>query len=191
VTGGAIRLLTYWASMLGAFLIGSLPTAYLLVRALRHNDIRQMGSGNVGTMNVRGQLGTGPALLVLVLDGLKGALAVWLCSAAQSSPHLGLALAVAGHIYPPWLGFRGGKGLATALGGALILKEIGLILTFSASWLVVYLWLRKGEGDQANLAGALAAALYALIVGPRWALIMMLVLIADKHRRVLSLSSRS
>lgn len=191
MTGGAIRLLTYWASMLGAFLIGSLPTAYLLVRALRHNDIRQMGSGNVGTMNVRGQLGTGPALLVLVLDGLKGALAVWLCSAAQSSPHLGLALAVAGHIYPPWLGFRGGKGLATALGGALILKEIGLILTFSASWLVVYLWLRKGEGDQANLAGALAAALYALIVGPRWALIMMLVLIADKHRRVLSLSSRS
>ena len=73
-----------WVSLLGSFLIGSIPTAFILVHILRHKDIREMGSGNVGTMNVRGQLGIGPALAVLLIDASKGAIIVWLCTFAQA-----------------------------------------------------------------------------------------------------------
>lgn len=170
-----------WGTMITCFLIGSFPTAYILVRFTSHKDIRQVGSGNVGTMNVRGQLGLGPALVVLLIDGAKGALAVWLCSWGQADPHLGLALAVAGHIYPPWLGFRGGKGLATALGGILALTEVYIILIFALIWLPTYLWLFEKDVDKANMAGATGTILYALLAGPEWGLVLLLLMIANKH----------
>ena len=144
-----------------------------------------MGSGNVGTMNVRGQLGIGPALAVLLIDASKGAIIVWLCTFAQADPSVGLALGVAGHIYPPWLGFRGGKGLATALGGLLALKQIGTILVFSLVWVPVYYWLSGKDGDKANLTAILAALLKTVLGGPNWGLVLMFILIGDKHRRVI------
>lgn len=144
-----------------------------------------MGSGNVGTMNVRGQMGIGAALAVLLIDATKGAVIVWLCRAAQADPYLGLALGVAGHIYPPWLGFRGGKGLAAALGGLLVLREISTILVFCLAWLPVYYLLVGKNGDKANLAATLAALLFTVFNGPNWGMFLMLVLIADKHRRVI------
>lgn len=144
-----------------------------------------MGSGNVGTMNVRGQLGTRPALAVLLIDASKGAVIVWLCSFAQADPYVGLALGVAGHIYPPWLGFRGGKGLATALGGLLVLEQIRIILVFCLAWLLVYCWLVGKDGDKANLAAIVAALLGTIFYSPNCGLVLMLVLIGDKHRRVI------
>lgn len=165
----------------GCFLLGSIPTAYLLVRLRLNKDIRQMGSGNVGTMNVRGVLGLPAALGVLVCDAAKGLAAVYLCLALKVSPDLGLAMAVAGHIYTPWLGFRGGKGLATALGGVLAVSEWQVIVVFALVWLAFFLFIWPNQGDHDNLAGAVSVIAYSLVTGPQWGLALAAGLIALKH----------
>ena len=131
------------------YLLGSIPFGYLLVRKFRGADVRKTGSGNIGATNVAR---TSPALglLTLVLDALKGAAAV-LTVFAIFSPNLvgpsfatrllGVGLhdprnlafvaalaAVAGHIFPVWLGFRGGKGVATGLGSFLLLTPKAILL---------------------------------------------------------------
>jgi glycerol-3-phosphate acyltransferase PlsY len=103
-----------------AYLLGSIPVGYLLVRFFRKQDIRQVGSGNIGATNVARSGAKGLGLLTLVLDCGKAWLAVWI--ARWLAPHNGnLAIAAAaavivGHCFPVWLGFRGGKGVACALG---------------------------------------------------------------------------
>ena len=107
------------AAVIGAaFLIGSIPFPYLFTRR-RGIDLRTVGSGNVGATNVLRVSSPTTAMTVLALDATKGSLAVWL--AETVSRHGGVAVvaglaAVAGHVYPPWLGFRGGKGMATTAG---------------------------------------------------------------------------
>ena len=100
------------------FLLGSIPFPYLLTRR-RGIDLRTVGSGNVGATNVLRVSSPATAIAVLALDATKGSLAVWLADALTPQPSLvvcaGLA-AVAGHVYPPWIGFRGGKGMATTAG---------------------------------------------------------------------------
>jgi acyl phosphate:glycerol-3-phosphate acyltransferase len=114
----------------GAYLLGSIPTGYLLVRAFRHQDIRTVGSGNIGATNVlrTGSKGLGAA--TFLLDVLKGAAAVGL--GALAAAHIATAdlprnvealaalFAVIGHMFPVWLGFRGGKGVATGFGVFLV-----------------------------------------------------------------------
>ncbi len=118
-----------------AYLLGSIPFGYLLVRVFRHEDIRATGSGNIGATNVARSGGKGLGILTLLLDLGKGAAAVLIAFAAGArfAPwlaegrfvahlqtfDLAVAAAVAavvGHVFPVWLGFRGGKGVATALG---------------------------------------------------------------------------
>lgn len=111
-----------------SYLLGSIPFGYLLVRIFRGEDVRQSGSGNIGATNVARK---SPALgiVTLVLDALKGTAAVWLTSQILARsvhvsidfahyPDLSLAalFAVLGHMFPIWLRFRGGKGVATSLG---------------------------------------------------------------------------
>ena len=110
--------------ILGAYLVGSVPFSYLIVRRLQHRDIRTLGSGNPGATNVLRAAGRRPAAAALVLDLLKGVAPV--VAARQGGvpdPILGgvAVAAVAGHVFPVFLGFRGGKGVATAAGalGAL------------------------------------------------------------------------
>lgn len=126
-----------------AYLAGSIPFGLLVGRLVRGIDIRQHGSGNIGATNVGRVLGSRWGFCVLGLDLLKGLLPVWLlsplCVAPDSADFLnwqvGAGIAtIAGHMFPCWLGFRGGKGVATALG--------------------VVLWL-------APWASAIAAALFA------------------------------
>ncbi len=104
--------------VLAGFLLGSIPFAYLLTRR-RGVDLRKVGSGNVGAANVLRVSSPATAVAVLALDASKGGLAVLIAEALtrQSAVAVcaGLA-AVAGHVYPPWLGFRGGKGIATTAG---------------------------------------------------------------------------
>ena len=114
-----------------AYLLGSVPFGYILVRTFRGEDIRSSGSGNIGATNVARSGAKGLGIATLVLDTLKGWLAVYI--AQRLALHYGLfpqgydvaalagLFAVLGHMFPVWLGFRGGKGVATALGVFLAL----------------------------------------------------------------------
>ena len=106
-------------SIIIGYLIGSIPFG-VIIGKLRKIDIRKVGSGNIGATNIYRTLGTAPAMAVFVLDLLKGALAVYIAQAmVPSYPAVivisGIA-AVIGHMYPVYIGFKGGKGSATGLG---------------------------------------------------------------------------
>ncbi|HKY93826.1 MAG TPA: glycerol-3-phosphate 1-O-acyltransferase PlsY [Kiloniellales bacterium] len=148
-----------WPYFLGAFLLayllGSIPFGLLLTRAAGFGDIRAIGSGNIGATNV---LRTGNKLLalaVLLLDAGKGALAVllaWWIGGTEVALIAALG-AVLGHMFPPWLGFKGGKAVATALGTLLALSPwVGVLVCLT--WLVVALATRYS-----SLAGLLSLAL--------------------------------
>jgi glycerol-3-phosphate acyltransferase PlsY len=112
-----------------AYLLGSIPFGYLLVRFFRKEDVRSTGSGNTGATNVLRAGGKGLGLLTLLFDALKGYIAVVIAmhlapNTVHGPSNLAVAAAVAavlGHVFPIWLGFRGGKGIATALGVFLAL----------------------------------------------------------------------
>jgi glycerol-3-phosphate acyltransferase PlsY len=116
------------------YLLGSIPFGYLLVRAFRGADVRATGSGNIGATNVAR---TSPALgaVTLVLDAMKGAAAVLLVSrifpGLDNVIFVAALAAVAGHIFPVWLGFRGGKGVATGLGSFLLLTPKAILLALA------------------------------------------------------------
>jgi acyl phosphate:glycerol-3-phosphate acyltransferase len=126
------------AASVVAYLIGSLPFGFLIARYVAGVDIRQSGSGNIGATNVARVLGKGLGLTVLLLDCLKGALPT-ACLPWLLSDSVGLRLhlavvsgtaAILGHMFPCWLQFRGGKGVATALGVALALAPLSTAAAF-------------------------------------------------------------
>jgi glycerol-3-phosphate acyltransferase PlsY len=117
--------MTLWIiTLTAAYLLGSIPFGYLLVRFVQQEDVRDTGSGNIGATNVARAGGTTLGLFTLLLDALKGFVAAFLAmqfapNTANGPSTLAIAAAVAavvGHIFPVWLRFRGGKGIATALG---------------------------------------------------------------------------
>jgi acyl phosphate:glycerol-3-phosphate acyltransferase len=117
--------------LLGAYLLGSIPFAFLIARRWRGIDLRRSGSGNVGATNVMRTAGTRSAVAVVALDIIKGAAVVVLADRALpgflAASAAGLA-AIIGHIYPVWLRFRGGKGVATAFGVFGMLAPPGAII---------------------------------------------------------------
>ena len=150
---------------LGAFLLGSIPTGYLVARA-KGVDIRQHGSGNIGATNVFRTLGKPLGVLVFFIDALKGFGAVWLASHfGEAGPWTGIVAAVAaiaGHNYTPWLGFKGGKGIATSAGVLLALMPWA-VLAIALVWIVVFKVSRY-----VSLASICAAAALPLAVGALW-----------------------
>jgi glycerol-3-phosphate acyltransferase PlsY len=112
--------------VVAAYLLGSIPSGYVLVSLFRHQDIRQSGSGNIGATNVLRSGGKGLAAATFLMDMLKGCAAVWLGgamggllapgAAPDDMRALAALVAVLGHIFPVWLGFKGGKGVATGFG---------------------------------------------------------------------------
>ena len=125
------------------FLASSIPTSYLLVRWTKGQDIRQMGSGNAGATNVFRCVGFAEGLTALLLDAAKGALPVWFFSRNPASgihPEIyGILLgltAILGHVFTPFLGFKGGKGVAVGAGVALALYPWNFLAAF-AVWAVV------------------------------------------------------
>jgi len=103
-----------WSALAG-YVVGSIPVGFFIARAARGVDLRRAGSGNVGAANVYRTAGLALGITVMAADMAKGAAAVWLAGSGTAAVAAGLA-AVIGHIYPVWLGFRGGKGVATAAG---------------------------------------------------------------------------
>jgi glycerol-3-phosphate acyltransferase PlsY len=154
------------AVLVGAFLAGSVPFSLLLGLA-RGTDIRKTGSGNVGATNLLRTCGTGIGVAGLLLDAAKGAapvavaiglgLPVW----AQSSAAV---LAVLGHVFTPWLGFRGGKGVATALGSLLVLATVP-VLAAMAVFAAVLLLFRFVSLASISAAVALVPASLLLLPG--------------------------
>jgi glycerol-3-phosphate acyltransferase PlsY len=135
--GGFGYLWPYWAAAIGGYLVGSIPFGLLLTRIAGLGDIRSIGSGNIGATNVLRTGRKGLAAATLLLDGAKGALAVLL--AGRYGPDMAVLAgggAVIGHVAPVWLGFKGGKGVATALGVLLALSwPVGVLAM--ATWLAV------------------------------------------------------
>lgn len=145
---------------LGAYLLGSMPFGLLLTRAAGLGDIRAIGSGNIGATNVLRTGRKGLAAATLLLDGGKGAAAVLIARSWGDEAALVAAAAVLmGHIFPIWLGFRGGKGVATALG-----------LWFGLSWPVAVIACATWLIMAALFRFSSLAALVALATAPAWAL---------------------
>lgn len=131
------------------YLIGSIPFGYLIVKLFGQGDVRETGSGGTGATNVTRRAGKFAGILTLILDVLKGAVAVFLVSPSRidSMPEaylvaclIGVAV-VAGHCFPVWLGFRGGKGVATALGVFLVLSPFAVL--YAALVFVPVVWLTR------------------------------------------------
>jgi len=113
-----------------AYLIGSIPFGYLIVRRKIGADIRQTGSGGTGATNVSRRAGKAAGVLTLLLDAAKGSVAVLIAKALTGDDWVIAAAAIAalvGHIFPVWLRFRGGKGVATGVGIFLMLAPVALL----------------------------------------------------------------
>jgi glycerol-3-phosphate acyltransferase PlsY len=147
-----------------SYLLGSIPFGYVLVRVFYGQDVRSTGSGNIGATNVSR---TSPWLgaLTLLLDACKGAAAVLMTRAVFPGqtvlPGVAALAAIAGHVFPLWLKFRGGKGVATGLGSFLVLFPKTVLLTVGV-FVLIFLAFRY-----VSLASMLAVALFPLLV---WAL---------------------
>ena len=141
----------FWLCLLltvvAGYFLGSIPTGFLVARA-RGIDIRKVGSGNMGATNVFRILGKGPGILVLLVDALKGAASVlaaryfWMPMAdtspsLQAIPIIAALAAVLGHNYTCWLGFKGGKGIATSAGVLAALVPIPFLIIL-ATWIAVF-----------------------------------------------------
>ncbi len=153
------KLFFLYAAMFG-YLFGSIPFGLLLTRMVGMDDIRNIGSGNIGATNVLRTGKKGLAASTLILDGAKAALAVLLARYLWGDIAAMIAgfFAFIGHIFPIWLGFRGGKGVASMIGALLALSwPVGL--GFCAIWLITAFI--KRQSSLAALAGAALAPILA------------------------------
>ena len=177
-------------ALLAGYLLGSIPFGLILTKAAGLGDVRNIGSGNIGATNVLRTGNKGLAAATLLLDALKGTLAVWLvyniavgwvgAGEAITYCHIAGLGAFLGHIYPVWLRFQGGKGVATYI-GVLIGMHWPAALWFGIIWIGVALGTRYSS--LAALCGVVGVMLYYLVTG--WAglpfILIMSALVFLKH----------
>ena len=134
-----------------AFLLGSIPTGYLLIRIFRHEDIRAIGSGNIGATNVLRSGGKGLGLATFLIDMLKGCAAVYLgrlgaesliahgipVESIRNFEALAALCAVLGHMFTPWLRFHGGKGVAAGFGVFLVATPLAALAAITVFFLTI------------------------------------------------------
>lgn len=176
-----------------AYLIGSFPTSFILARTLKGIDIRQVGSGNAGATNVLRSVGKLPALITLVVDMAKGALTVTLVANFFYSMEIdlvfefyqglvGLAV-VCGHIWPVFLRFRGGKGVATTIGVALGITPIAMLPALLIWAAVFYV---SGYVSLASIISLVVFPLIACLLGYSFYTVLFSVVICSisvyKHK---------
>jgi glycerol-3-phosphate acyltransferase PlsY len=175
--------MTHLLIILFAYIIGSTPFGLILTRAAGLGDVRKIGSGSIGATNVLRTGNKKLALATLLLDAAKGAVPVlWIEAYGHGGVHLAALAAFLGHLYPFWLGFKGGKGVATGVGVLLALSwPVGLIAC--AIWLIVAL-----IGRISSLAALVTAAIAPALA---WhfstrdttaTVLIMAVLVFWKHR---------
>jgi glycerol-3-phosphate acyltransferase PlsY len=152
---------------LAGYFLGSIPFGFLLAKIFRGTDVREYGSGNIGATNVSRVAGPAAGILTLSLDAVKGAAAVWLGArfgshSAKAMMCAGIA-ALVGHCFPVWLGFRGGKGVATALGAFAWLCPLATVAAAVLFAVVFVFW------KYVSLASVSAVAAMPLLVYFLWA----------------------
>jgi glycerol-3-phosphate acyltransferase PlsY len=148
-------------AVIAAYLMGSIPFAQLLSKR-RGVDLRRVGSGNVGATNVLRTLGVRPAVLAMMLDAVKGTLAVLIAqrlSGGVAGPVAAGLASMIGHVYPVWLRFRGGKGVATAAGAFAVLTPVAVAVAIGVFLLTVALTRFISVG---SMAAALTLAAWAI-----------------------------
>lgn len=177
-----------------AYLLGSIPFGYLVVKAGDGDDIRDQGSGNIGAANVARNAGLVAGVLTLVLDAAKGYAAVliaerWATGSNSTRWMMASAIAaVVGHMYPVWLGFKGGKGVATSLGVFIPICREAVLVAIILWILVVAFWRYSSLGSV--VAAAALPVLVHLFYAPRHAppgyvtqgTILISLLVLWKHR---------
>ncbi len=152
-------------AILAGYLLGSIPFGLLLGKLARGRDVRQAGSGNIGAANVARVVGASAGLATLLLDAGKGAAAVWLAGIATRAQidwevAAGIA-AILGHLFPVWLKFRGGRGVATAAGVFLLIGPLA-VAGAAAVWLIAMLVWRYASLSSIFAATALPVLMYWL-----------------------------
>ena len=170
-------------ALIVGYLLGSIPFGLLLTRLAGKGDIRDIGSGNIGATNVLRTGSKGLAAATLILDAMKGAAAVMIVQSFwPDAVNIAAAGALVGHLYPVWLRFQGGKGVATLL-GILVPLFWQAALVYAVVWLGLLLALRISSVS--GMAAAASAPITAAVLG-NMALVPMLLgfalLIIWKHR---------
>jgi glycerol-3-phosphate acyltransferase PlsY len=168
------------------YLLGSIPFGLILTRLAGKGDVRDIGSGNIGATNVLRTGSKGLAAATLILDMLKGAAAVWVAQnyfqGAAGADQYAAAGALIGHLYPVWLKFRGGKGVATLLGILTMLMPTAA-LVYAIVWIGLLLIIRISS--VAGIAAAVSAPISAALLGASALFPMLLgfaLLVVWKHR---------
>ena len=157
-----LYLLELVAAAFAAYLLGSLSFATLLVKVVLGIDVRDHGSGNAGATNVLRTAGRRLAVLTLMLDAVKGSLAVFGMSLLTHDPAwhaVAAAAVILGHVFPVFFEFRGGKGVATAVGAFLVLSPLAVLVAGAAFGVVVFLT------RLVSLGSVTAACLLPLVMG--------------------------
>jgi acyl phosphate:glycerol-3-phosphate acyltransferase len=146
--------------LLGAYLLGAIPFGYLITRARTGSDIRKLGSGNIGATNVTRTQGKAWGILTLLLDAGKSAAAVLLCAHLSNQPWMGAAggaASVVGHCYPVYIGFRGGKGVASGLGAFLCIAPPAALAALGTFILTLLVGRKVSLASIAGAVGCVAA----------------------------------
>ncbi|GAA2819436.1 acyl-phosphate glycerol-3-phosphate acyltransferase [Aminobacter aminovorans] len=175
------------AAAIFGYLLGSIPFGLLLTRAAGLGDVRKIGSGNIGATNVLRTGNKKLAAATLLLDALKGTVAVIIAACWSHDAALAAGLgAFIGHLYPIWLGFKGGKGVATYLGVLFGLSGLGA-LAFAVTWLLVAFVSRYSSLAALTAAVVVPIALY-MIDMPQAAglLALMSLIVFVRHRANIS-----
>jgi acyl phosphate:glycerol-3-phosphate acyltransferase len=154
-----------------SYLLGSIPTGYLLMRLFRHEDIRSIGSGNIGATNVLRSGGKGLGAATFLLDMLKGCSAVWLGgflgalllpdTPTRSAQALAALCAVLGHMFTLWLRFRGGKGVAVGFGVFLVAAPWAALAAITVFAVVLYF---SRYVSLASILGAACFPVFAIVM---------------------------
>jgi glycerol-3-phosphate acyltransferase PlsY len=187
-----------------AYLLGSIPNGYLLVRFFRKQDIRTVGSGNIGATNVIRSGARGLGAVTFLLDVLKGCCAVWLGAVlapylmpnapVRNAEALAALCAVLGHMFPVWLGFKGGKGVATGFGVFLVAAPLAALAAITVFGIILAL---SRFVSLASILGAASFPVFAwfLVQGEKPVFfiavqaIVALLIIAKHHQNIRRLLS--
>jgi glycerol-3-phosphate acyltransferase PlsY len=187
---GASPSIVFLLGAVVAYLVGAIPIGFLIARAFGIGDVRRHGSGTIGATNVLRTAGKTPAILTLVGDVVKGAAAVWIGGVVAGSdpvgPAVAAAAAVVGNCWSIFLGFRGGKGVATGLGAMLWLVPLAVLPSLIVFVAIVATTRYVSLG---SLLGTVGVPIVALVLGyPRAAVlaaaVVAAIIVARHHQNI-------